>query len=58
MRILMALPPALLVLMSFSNPPLMHVLFTDPLGHLLIGLAIVMQTTGYLLMRKVIHIEV
>jgi tight adherence protein B len=58
MRILMALPPALVVIMSIMNPALMRVLFTDPLGHLLIGLGVVMQGIGYLLMRKVIHIEV
>jgi tight adherence protein B len=58
MRILMALPPALVVIMSIINPALMRVLFTDPLGHLLIGLGVIMQGTGYLLMRKVIHIEV
>jgi tight adherence protein B len=58
MRILMALPPALVVIMSIMNPSLMRVLFTDPLGHLLIGLGVIMQGSGYLLMRKVIHIEV
>jgi tight adherence protein B len=58
MRILMALPPTLMVIMSILNPELMRVLFTDPLGHMLIALGVVMQGTGYLLMRKVIHIEV
>jgi tight adherence protein B len=58
MRVLMALPPALVVIMSVMNPSLMRVLFTDPLGHMLIGLGVIMQGTGYLLMRKVIHIEV
>ena len=56
--VLGALPPALVVIMSIINPALMRVLFTDPLGHLLIGLGVIMQGTGYLLMRKVIHIEV
>ena len=58
MRILMALPPAMVVVLGALNPPLMRVLFTDPLGHVLIVAGILMQGTGYLLMRKVINIEV
>jgi tight adherence protein B len=58
MRILMALPPAMVVVLGAINPALMRVLFTDPLGHVLIVAGILLQGTGYLLMRKVINIEV
>jgi tight adherence protein B len=58
MRILMALPPMMVVVLGAINPALMRVLFTDPLGHVLIVAGILLQGTGYLLMRRVINIEV
>ena len=36
----------------------MHLLFTEPMGHMMIGGAIVMQTVGFFWIRKVIKIEV
>ncbi len=58
MMILMALPPLLVVLMLFVNHDFISVLFTDPLGHLLLAIGIVFQTIGFFLVRKIIHIQV
>jgi tight adherence protein B len=56
--VLMALPAGLAVALSFIAPAQMHLLFTESLGHMMIGGAIVMQTVGFFWIRKVIKIEV
>jgi len=58
MLLLMALPPIIVVVMAVMNPGFMTPLFTDPLGHALIAAGIVLQTIGYLLIRKIIQIQV
>ena len=58
MLLLMALPPIIVVVMAVMNPGFMTPLFTDPLGHALIAAGIVLQTIGYLLIRKIIRIQV
>jgi tight adherence protein B len=40
------------------NPPYMQVLFTHPMGRLMIAIALVMQIIGYLWIRKIIQIEI
>jgi tight adherence protein B len=56
--VLLALPAALGVAMSFINPDHMGPLFREPMGQTMIIGAIVMQTIGYFWIRKVIKIEV
>jgi tight adherence protein B len=56
--VLMALPAALAVALSFINPDHMHVLFNERRGRMLILTSIVMQTIGYFWIRKVVKIEV
>ena len=56
--VLMALPAGLALALSFIAPAQMHLLFTESLGHMMIGAAIVMQTVGFFWIRKVIKIEV
>jgi tight adherence protein B len=56
--VLLALPAALGVALSFINPEHMDLLFKERLGQLMIMGAIVMQTIGYIWIRKVIKIEV
>jgi tight adherence protein B len=56
--VLMALPAGLALALSFIAPAQMHLLFTEPMGHMMIGGAIVMQTVGFFWIRKVIKIEV
>ncbi len=56
--VLLALPAALAVALSFINPEHMQLLFKERLGQQLLIGAIVMQTIGFLWIRQVIKIEV
>jgi tight adherence protein B len=56
--VLMALPAALAIALSFINPKHINLLFTQKMGQIMIMGAIVMQTIGYFWIRKVIKIEV
>jgi tight adherence protein B len=56
--VLLALPAALALALSFINPEHMQVLFEERMGQMMLGAAIVMQTIGYFWIRKVIKIEV
>jgi tight adherence protein B len=56
--VLLALPAGLAVALSFIAPEQMHLLFTEPMGRMMIVGAIVMQTLGFFWIRKVIKIEV
>jgi tight adherence protein B len=56
--VLMALPAALGIVLSFINPEHMDLLFRERMGQMMILGAIVMQTIGYIWIRKVIKIEV
>jgi tight adherence protein B len=56
--VLLALPAGLAIALSFIAPAQMHLLFTEPLGRMMIVGAIVMQTLGFFWIRKVIKIEV
>lgn len=58
MMLLMALPPAMVLFMSFTNPDFTRPLFTDPMGHFLIVLGLVMQTIGFFVIRRIIEIKV
>jgi tight adherence protein B len=56
--VLLALPAALAVALSFINPEHMQLLFHERMGQTMLVGAIVMQTLGFLWIRKVIRIEV
>jgi tight adherence protein B len=56
--VLMALPAALAIVLSFINPDHVNLLFSERMGQIMILTAIVMQTVGYLWIRKVVTIEV
>jgi tight adherence protein B len=56
--VLMALPAALAVALSFINPEHMQLLFHEKMGQTMLMGAIVMQAIGYVWIRKVIKIEV
>jgi tight adherence protein B len=58
MMLLMAMPPLIVLLMLSMNPTFIQPLFTDPIGHVLIVAAIVLQTIGYFVIRKIIRIQV
>ena len=56
--VLMALPAALAVALTFINPDHMKLLFDERMGQMMIMGAIVMQTIGYIWIKRVIKIEV
>jgi tight adherence protein B len=56
--VLLSLPAALAVALSWINPSHMDLLFKEHMGQMMILGAIVMQTIGYVWIRKVIKIEV
>jgi tight adherence protein B len=56
--VLLALPAALAVALSTTSPEQMQLLFREPMGQMMVGGAIVMQTIGFFWIRQVIKIEV
>jgi tight adherence protein B len=56
--VLLALPAALGVALSFINPDHMRMLFHEHMGQVMLMGAMVMQTVGFIWIRKVIKIEV
>jgi tight adherence protein B len=58
MAILMGLPVGWVALMLVVSPGYLRPLYTDSLGHTLIGTAIGLQFIGYLLIRKIVNIRV
>lgn len=56
--ILVALPFVMLLVMNFLNPDYVGVLFTDPFGPILLGVAAGLQVLGSLVIWKIVHIEV
>jgi tight adherence protein B len=56
--VLLGLPAALAIALSFINPEHMRMLFREPMGQMMLMSAIVMQTIGFFWIRQVIKIEV
>jgi tight adherence protein B len=56
--VLLALPAALGVALSWINPDHMNLLFHEHMGQVMLMGAIVMQTIGFVWIRQVIKIEV
>jgi tight adherence protein B len=56
--VLTALPVVTLVLLNFISPAYLHGLTEDPLGRNLLAAAVVFQVIGYLVMKRIINIEV
>jgi tight adherence protein B len=56
--VLLALPAALGIALSFINPEHMQLLFHEHMGQMMLIGAIVMQTVGFVWIRQVIKIEV
>jgi len=57
-KILSSLPVAAFVALYMMNPGYLEPLFTDPMGQYGFAVVIVMQVVGYLVIRKIIRIEV
>jgi tight adherence protein B len=56
--VLLALPPVLFVVMYKLNPDYVMVLFTDPIGKILLSIAVFLQLAGALVIKKIINIKV
>lgn len=56
--VLLSLPAALGIALTFINPDHMKLLFNEKMGQTMILVAIIMQTIGYVWIRKIIKIEV
>ena len=56
--VLLGLPPVLFLAMYKLNPEYITLLFTDPLGQKMLGVALVLQLVGALVIRKIINIKV
>jgi len=56
--VLLALPAFLAVALAFINPEHMQLLFREHVGHVLLGITVVMQTIGYFWIKQVVKIEV
>ena len=56
--VLLAMPPALFLFMLKLNPEYVMQLFNDELGHYMLGIAIVTQIIGALVIKKIITIKV
>ncbi len=56
--LLSALPLILFALLYTINAQYMSILFTDPIGKILVAVALTMQFIGFLWIRKIIKIEI
>ena len=56
--VLLGLPAFLAIALAFINPDHMQLLFTERLGHMMLGATVIMQTVGYFWIKQVVKIEV
>lgn len=56
--VLLAMPPALFLFMLKLNPDYVMMLFKDELGHYMLGVALITQVIGALVIKKIITIKV
>jgi len=55
---LSCIPIAVAILMFYTNPDYVKFFFTDEIGNMMMGAAVFLQIVGYLVMRKIVNIEV
>lgn len=56
--ILIALPPAMIVILRAMNPDYVNILFTDPVGPYLLAGAALLQIVGSIVLWKVVNVQV
>jgi len=56
--ILVLLPPSLALIIYFLNPNYLKLLWIDRLGNFMIGVAVVLQVAGTLVIRKIVRIKI
>ena len=52
------IPVAVAILMFYTNPEYVKFFFTDDVGQIMLGSAVVLQLIGYGIMQKIVNIEV
>jgi tight adherence protein B len=55
---LSAIPAAVAVLMFYTNPDYVKFFFKDETGNIMLGSAVFLQLVGYMIMKKIVNIEV
>ena len=55
---LSCIPIAVAILMFYTNPDYVKFFFNDDVGNIMMGVAIALQLVGYLIMKKIVNIEV
>ena len=55
---LSCIPIAVAILMFYTNPDYVKFFFTDDTGNIMMGVAVALQVLGYLIMKKIVNIEV
>jgi tight adherence protein B len=55
---LSCIPIAVAILMFYTNPDYVKFFFTDDVGNIMLGAAVFLQLVGYLIMQKIVNIEV
>lgn len=55
---LSAIPACVAVLMFYTNPDYVKFFFKDDTGNIMLGSAVFLQLVGYLIMKKIVNIEV
>ncbi len=55
---LSCIPIAVAVLMFYTNPSYVKFFFEDEVGNMMLAAGIGLQVIGYLIMRKIVNIEV
>ena len=56
--LLCGLPIAVSLVITLMNPEYMSILWKDPRGHVLIAIAMFMQVTGMLIVKKILNIKI
>jgi tight adherence protein B len=52
------IPVAVAILMFYTNPDYVKFFFSDDVGNIMLGSAVALQVVGYLIMKKIVNIEV
>jgi len=55
---LSCIPIAVAILMFYTNPDYVKFFFTDDVGNIMLGAGVGLQVIGYLVMKKIVNIEV
>ena len=53
-----ALPPLVMLLITITSPHYLNIMFTDPRGHMMLGVAVLLMVMGILVMRKMINFKI